>query len=329
MIVDVHTHTLAPAVNDMVADAIGPDSVPYQRDMSPESKARDAEQKAELAVKFNDVERRLADMAAMGVDAQVVAPAPGQQHYWADPPLLAALSRVQNDHVAALVARAPGRFVGVGTLPLTDPEAAVAEARRGVEALGLSAFQTDTRALDRELSDRALDPVWRTLEALGAGLVIHPLGFSQGQRLGPFFMVNTVAQPLEELIAFNHLVLGGVLDRFPALKVMICHGGGFAPFYIGRFDHAWRVRPEVRRLTDEPPSAYLPRMFYDTCVFRPDHVETLVRLVGADRVMLGSDYPFDMGDPDPVGLVSRAALSEAEAAAIRSGTARAFFGAFA
>lgn len=324
-VVDAHTHTLCPAVNGMVADVITPDSIPYQRDMSEESKARDREQFPELGQKFNDIDRRLADMAAMGVDVQVVAPAPGQQHYWAPPDLLDAVSRAQNDHVAAMVAKAPDRFVGIGTLPLTDPEAAVRGVERGV-ALGLRAFQTDSRAGPRELSDPALDPVYAALQAHGVGLMIHPLGFSHGERLAPFFMVNSIAQPLEELISFNHLVFGGVLDRFPALKVFIPHGGGFAPYYIGRFDHTWKVRPEVRRLTSAPPSDYLARITFDTCVFRPDDIARLVALVGADHVMLGSDYPFDMGDPDPVATLRAAGLADADCEAILFGTAAKFFG---
>lgn len=325
MIIDAHTHTLCPAVGGMVKDHIKPDSIPYQRDMSAESKARDAEQGAELMEKFTSVERRLADMAAMGVDRQIVAPAPGQQHYWAPPALLAEVSRAQNEYVTALVAKAPDRFVGIGTLPLTDPEASVAEISRGV-ADGLRAFQIDTRADTRELSDRALDPVYDALQSHGVGLMIHPLGFSHGERLSPFFMVNSVAQPLEELIAFNHLVFGGVLDRFPTLKVFIPHGGGFAPSYIGRFDHTWKVRPEVRALCPEPPSHYLKRITIDTCVFRPDDIARLVGLVGAERVMLGSDYPFDMGDTDPVGTLRQAGLSQAECDMILSTTAENFFG---
>lgn len=325
--IDAHTHTLCPAINTMVTDALaaaGPDAIPYQRDMSPESKVRDAAQRDELAQKFNVVARRFADMDAMGISRQIIAPAPGQQHYWAPPDLLAKASAVQNDHVAGLVAEAPDRFTGVGTVPLTDPDAAVAEIAR-LKALGLRAIQTDSRAGPRELSDPALDPVYAALAAEGLGLIIHPLGFSHGERFGPFFMVNAVAQPLEELIAFQHLVFGGVLDRHPALKVLIVHGGGFAPFYIGRFDHTWRVRPEVNALIPEPPSAYLTRLYYDTCLFRPDHIETLVRLVGAERVMLGSDYPFDMGDPDPVGTLNATSLSARERDVIAHETAAAFF----
>ena len=157
--------------------------------------------------------------------------------------------------------------------------------------------------------------------------MIHPLGFSHGQRLKPFFMVNSVAQPLEELIAFNHLVMGGVLDRFPDLKVYIAHGGGFAPFYIGRFDHTWKVRPEVNRLIPKPPSSYVKRIYYDTCVYRADHLEALVNMVGAERVMLGSDYPFDMGDTDPLAIVdSCKVIGRSERTEILSGTAQRFFG---
>ncbi|MEM9432091.1 MAG: amidohydrolase family protein [Pseudomonadota bacterium] len=326
MIIDAHTHTLCPAVNDRVAGTIAPDSVPYQRDMSPESKARDAEQKPELFAKFTGVARRLDDMKTMRIDRQVIAPAPGQQHYWAAPTLLAEISAMQNDHVADLVGEAPDRFVGLGTLPMTDTDASVAEIERATTTLGLRAFQIDSRVLERELSDRSLDPIYAKLEATGAGLMVHPLGFSHGERLTPFFMVNSVAQPLEELIAFNHLVMGGVLDRFPKLKVYIAHGGGFAPFYIGRFDHAWTVRPEVNALIPEPPSAYLRRLWYDTCVYRADHLDHLVQTVGADRVMLGSDYPFDMGDPDPLAIVEACDLPAGARHAITHDTAAAFFG---
>jgi aminocarboxymuconate-semialdehyde decarboxylase len=234
---------------------------------------------------------------------------------------------MQNDHIAALVAQAPGVLAGLGTLPITDTALAIAEARRGVQELGLRGFQIDSRVNERELSDPSLDPLWACLAELGAVVVIHPLGFSDGGRLGAFFMVNTVGQPLEETIAFQHLVFGGVLDRHPGLKVLICHGGGYVPSYVGRLDHAWEHRPELRKLISEPPSAYLKWLYYDTCVFRPDLIENLVKLVGADRVLLGSDYPFDMGDPDPLGLVQACTgLSLAQHTAISGGNARMLFG---
>ena len=256
MAIDVHTHTFCPAVEPLVRDLPGHAANPYKRDMSAESAATDATEGPRLRDCFNGLARRRADMARMRVDAQVVAPAPGQQHYWAPAPLLARISAMQNDHVAALVAEAPDALVGLGTLPMADVPAAVAEARRAV-GLGLRGFQIDSRVNDRELSDPAFDPLWDCLAMLGSVLVIHPLGFSDGARLGPFFMVNTVGQPLEETVAFHHLVFGGVLDRHPGLRVLICHGGGYVPSYVGRLDHAWAHRPELRRLLPTPPSAYL------------------------------------------------------------------------
>jgi aminocarboxymuconate-semialdehyde decarboxylase len=264
-------------------------------------------------------------MAKMRITHQVVAPAPGQQHYWAEPALLDQLSRLQNEHVAAMCAANPQAFSGLGTLPMTAPDLAIATATHGVESLGLKGFQIDTRAGAMELSDPALDPLWARLEKLDTAVMLHPLGFSDGMRLSPFFMVNTVGNPMEEVIAANHLILGGVLDRHPGLRIKIVHGGGFYPFLIGRLDHAWKRRPEVRKLTAEPPSAYLTRMWYDTVVFDPAILRMLVSLVGAERVMLGSDYPFDMGDMDPLGMLESCGFSAEDTAQIASRTARDFF----
>jgi len=300
-------------------------AIPYQRDLSAESRVVDHDQFSDLLKAFLQVERRLADMAKMRITHQVVAPAPGQQHYWAEPALLDQLSRLQNEHVAAMCAANPQAFSGLGTLPMTAPDLAIATATHGVESLGLKGFQIDTRAGAMELSDPALDPLWARLEKLDTAVMLHPLGFSDGMRLSPFFMVNTVGNPMEEVIAANHLILGGVLDRHPGLRIKIVHGGGFYPFLIGRLDHAWKRRPEVRKLTAEAPSAYLKRMWYDTVVFDPAILRMLVSLVGAERVMLGSDYPFDMGDLDPLGMLESCGFSAEDTAQIASRTATDFF----
>ncbi|WP_368419725.1 amidohydrolase family protein [Rhodovarius sp.] len=325
MAIDAHTHTLCPGVNPLVAGRPELAAIPYQRDLSAESRVVDHDQFPDLLKAFLQVERRLADMAKMRITHQVVAPAPGQQHYWAEPALLDQLSRLQNEHVAAMCAANPQAFSGLGTLPMTAPDLAIATATHGVESFGLKGFQIDTRAGVMELSDPALDPLWARLEKLDTAVMLHPLGFSDGMRLSPFFMVNTVGNPMEEVIAANHLILGGVLDRHPGLRIKIVHGGGFYPFLIGRLDHAWKRRPEVRKLTAEPPSAYLTRMWYDTVVFDPAILRMLVSLVGAERVMLGSDYPFDMGDMDPLGMLESCGFSAEDTAQIASRTARDFF----
>ena len=325
MAIDAHTHTLCPGVNPLVAGRPELAAIPYQRDLSADSRVVDHDQFPDLLKAFLQAERRLADMAKMRITHQVVAPAPGQQHYWAEPALLDQLSRLQNEHVAAMCAANPQAFSGLGTLPMTAPDLAIATATHGVESLGLKGFQIDTRAGAMELSDPALDPLWARLEKLDTAVMLHPLGFSDGMRLSPFFMVNTVGNPMEEVIAANHLILGGVLDRHPGLRIKIVHGGGFYPFLIGRLDHAWKRRPEVRKLTAEPPSAYLTRMWYDTVVFDPAILRMLVSLVGAERVMLGSDYPFDMGDMDPLGMLESCGFSAEDTAQIASRTARDFF----
>jgi aminocarboxymuconate-semialdehyde decarboxylase len=293
--------------------------------MSPESRATDAEQGKLLPKLMLDIASRRAAMRRMGVNFQVIAPAPAQQHYWADEELQVALSRAQNEDVAALVAKDQLHFAGMGTLPMRFPDRAVAEAVHAVETLGLRGFQIDTRVEGVELSDRMFDPLYARLAALHVPLFVHPLGFSHGQRFGDFFMVNSVGQPIEETIAISHFILGGVLDRHPELDLVIAHGGGFYPFYAGRMDHAWKVRPEVKRLTAEAPSSYLKRLWFDTCVFRSDLIEALAAMAGTDRLMLGSDFPFDMGDDDPVDLVNRARLSEADREKITFGNASRLF----
>jgi len=325
MAIDAHTHTLCPGVNPLVAGRPELAAIPYQRDLSAESRVVDHDQFPDLLKAFLQAERRLADMAKMRITHQVVAPAPGQQHYWAEPALLDQLSRLQNEHVAAMCGANPQAFSGLGTLPMTAPDLAIATATHGVESLGLKGFQIDTRAGAMELSDPALDPLWARLEKLDTAVMLHPLGFSDGMRLSPFFMVNPVGNPMEEVIAANHLILGGVLDRHPGLRIKIVHGGGFYPFLIGRLDHAWKRRPEVRKLTAEAPSAYLKRMWYDTVVFDPAILRMLVSLVGAERVMLGSDYPFDMGDLDPLGMLESCGFSAEDTAQIASRTATDFF----
>lgn len=324
-IIDMHTHALSTRVEPLVAGHYDPMANPYRRDMSPASRETDAEQGKILPGLMLDIAKRREMMAKMGVDIQVIAPAPAQQHYWADEDLSVALSRVQNEDVAALVTQDPQHFAGMGTLPMRFPSRAIEAAVHGVEQLGLRGFQIDTRVENLELSDAAFDPLYARLAKLRVPLFVHPLGFSQGQRLGDFFMVNSIGQPIEETIAISHFIMGGILDRHPDLDVVIAHGGGFYPFYSARMDHAWKVRPEVRRLTADAPSTYLKRMWFDTCVFSAGLIEHLVATVGVDRVMMGSDYPFDMGDDDPVGLVKQSSLSDADRAKLLFGNASRLF----
>jgi aminocarboxymuconate-semialdehyde decarboxylase len=148
------------------------------------------------------------------------------------------------------------------------------------------------------------------------------MGFSEPRRLEPYFMTNVVGQPLETTLALAHLIFGGVLERYPRLKILAVHGGGFLPFYLGRFEQAFRQRKECRINISEPPRHYLRQAYFDTVVFEPEAIAYLVSLVGADHVLMGSDLPFDMGQDDPVGLISRVpSLSRHDKARILGGNA--------
>jgi aminocarboxymuconate-semialdehyde decarboxylase len=260
----------------------------------------------------------------MGIDAQLVGPMP-MHHYWAERDLAIRFSRTVNEAVAGHCAHAPERLCGLGTIPLQHPDAAVAELEYAVRGLGLKGVSVSTYVAGRELSDLAHDPVWAAAEALGAVVFVHPWGCTLGSRLAADFLANTVGQPAETTLALSRLIFSGVLDRFPGLRLLAAHGGGYLPTYIGRSDHAWKVRPDAHRCA-EPPSSYLRRIWYDALVYTPRAVEHLVEAAGADRVMVGTDYPFDMGITDPVERIAAVALAVGEREAVLGANATALLG---
>ncbi|NUO44070.1 MAG: amidohydrolase [Streptomyces sp.] len=320
-VVDFHGHLAVPAADALVAGTPGlaAELAAEQRAHSPESLAVNRTQLQGLSRRLTDVGARLADLDAMGVEVQVVGPMP-MHHYWADPDLALDLARTTNEAVAAHCAEAPDRLYGLGTIPLQHPDLAVALLDRAVTEHGLYGVSVSTTVDGRELADPAHDPVWHKAEELGAVVFVHPWGCSLGARLATHYLGNTVGQPVETAIALSHLIFTGVLDRFPRLKLVAAHGGGYLPTYIGRSDHAWRVRRDARGCA-EPPSAYLRRMWFDALVYTPRALRHLVEEVGADRVVLGTDHPFDMGVDDPVARLDAAGLSPADRAAVAGGNA--------
>jgi predicted TIM-barrel fold metal-dependent hydrolase len=325
-VIDIHGHLLVPEANALADghQCEAADAAAERASFGAASIAANQAQIRRVWPQLTSVERRLADLDAIGVDVQVVSPMP-MHRYWAGPELAVTLTTVTNEAVAAHCAGGAGRLYGLGTLPLQHPGLAVRELERAMTELGLKGVSISTNVDGRELADPAFDPVWEAAAGLGAVVFVHPWGCSLGTRLGAHFLGNTFGQPAETALALSHLVFAGTLDRHPGLRLLAAHGGGFLPTYIGRSDHAWSQRPDARGCAG-PPSSYLRRIWYDALVYTPQALRHLVEVAGADKVVLGTDYPFDMGVTDPVERAAAAALPAADLTAILSGNAAALLG---
>ena len=327
-VIDLHSHIATPACQQLVEGLASPRLDPFTFYSGEDTKAYNAEHFAAIAGKLTDPAERLEDMERMGVDLQVLSVAPPQYYYWADPALGRTLARMQNEQLATLVSRHPDRFVGLATVPLQDVDAAIAELDHAVTQLGLRGVEICTNVNGLDLDDRRFRPFFAAVADLDVLVLLHPHGFTQGERLMDYYLTNVIGNPLESTIAASRMIHGGVFEDFPALKVCVVHGGGYLPFYASRMDHAWQRRPEGRHhIPDHPPSEYLRRLYVDCLVYDHAHLGFLVQQMGAGQVVVGTDYPYDMGYEDPVGLVEKLpGLSEAEREAILGGTAARLLG---
>jgi len=229
---------------------------------------------------------------------------------------------MQNDRIADVVAHSPARFVGLCTLSMAHPERAVQEIDRIHRDLGFRGVEIGADVDGDDLDDSRFDPVWNKLEELEMLVVLHPAGYTEGRRLAEYYLVNLLGMPLSSTVAVSRMILGGVFHRHPELKMLVVHGGGYLTFYSACTDHAYKHRPELRRHIDRLPSEYLSRLYFDTTVFDPVMLEHLVQTYGADHVLLGTDYPYDMGLPDPLALISAARLTDPQWELIVGGNAR-------
>jgi aminocarboxymuconate-semialdehyde decarboxylase len=273
-----------------------------------------------------DLDRRFRDMAAAKVDMQVLSVCPQTFLYAQPPALAAAFARIQNEQLAKLVKTHPGRFQGIATVPMQAPQQAADELRHAMTVLGLRGMQIGSNIAGKNLDDPELEPVWAAAAELGAFILLHPINVAGMDRLGSYYLNNLIGNPLDTTIAAACLVFSGVLERHPSLKICLAHGGGFVPYQAGRFLHGWHVRAEPKKKLPKPPTDSLQRFYFDTIVHSKEVLEFLVGNAGADRVLLGSDYPFDMGMPDGVLQVRSLSLPAAEQASILGGLAQTMLG---
>ena len=328
--IDLHCHALVPAVEalvaglpqkaaepDLMAKAMGEASVAHNN----------AKMLPTAGPRMTRIEQRLADMDTMGVDVQLDSPSPTQYNYWAEPELAQQIVLRQNEAIAEMCARHPRRLAGLGTLALQHPKLAAEQLEHAVKTLGLKGVEISTSVNGRELDDPSLRDFWARAEALGALVFIHPFGTTLGARTATHYLVNTIGQPLETTIALSRLIFGGVLDAHPGLKILAAHGGGYLPTCIGRSDHAHAVRPEAAADVRRKPSDHLKRIWFDSLVYDPMALRHLIDRVGASQVVVGTDYPFDMGHYDMHALVDATpGLSKEERAAILGGNAAQLLG---
>ncbi len=249
--------------------------------------------------------RRLEECDRDGIAVQVLSTVPVMFGYWAKPEHTLDLARLLNDHLAGVVDRHPKRFVGLGTVPLQDPELAARELTRCVELLGLAGIQIGTHVGDWNLDHPALFPVFQTAERLGAAVFVHPWDMLAPERMTQYWLPWLVGMPTEAALAICAVIFGGVLERLPRLRIGFAHGGGAFAGILGRLQHGFAARPDlVATRCPNPPTAYLRRFYVDSLTHDADALRLLLRLHGAERVALGSDYPFPLGEAHPGSLIA-------------------------
>jgi aminocarboxymuconate-semialdehyde decarboxylase len=309
--IDVHAHIIVPEVYAVAAEHNIFCELPSDPGVTDEMRGKIKERAGLVLGRMSDLSERLAKMDAMGVDIQVLSASLVHQGLeWADAQTSLRLARTTNDWIAKAIAARPTRFIGLGTLPLHVPSLAVAELERCMRELGLAGVAISTTAGGLELGDPALQPFWEKAEALGAVVYIHP-GGNRDRRFKRFHLWNSVGQAFEEAMAISSLMYDGVLERFPKLKICISHGGGYMPFYMGRIDRNYVEKANTRVNMKKPPIDYLRMLYFDSCVYERPVLQHLVDKVGADRVLLGSDYP--VGEVKPVEFVTETqTLSDAQ-----------------
>lgn len=263
-------------------------------------------------------EQRLADMDSLGVDIHVVSPFAGFYNYELGTPVAVATSVETNNEISQMVKTWPGRFAGLATIPMQDPKAAVAELERVMVQLGFKGAMIDDKVNGKMLDEPEFLPFWKAAEQLGALILFHQGGGTiVDKRIRRYHLPNSIGNLADRTLTFASLVFGGVMDACPGVKICFSHGGGYTCYGAGRMDRGWQGIPEANRLSSQPPSAYLRRFYYDSIVYTEESLRFLIDTVGVDRVVFGSDWPYDMAQDWPVSwILSLESITQEEKEAI-------------
>jgi aminocarboxymuconate-semialdehyde decarboxylase len=254
---------------------------------------------------FHDPNAKVAGMDRKGLDVSFISPAPMVFFYWLDADTALEASRIINDGIAKMAAARPDRLRGMGTVPMQNPDAAVAELERIVREHGFRAIELGTSVEQEQLADARFRPVLRRAQELKVFVFAHPYSFTPGCGMENYYLRNLIGNPLQSTIMAANLMFSGTLDELKKLKICLAHGGGYVPYQIGRFVHGHKERKETRALTKTSPYKLMRRFYYDALIHDPLALRYLIDQVGADRVTLGTDAPFDMGEHTPLKMLGR------------------------
>ena len=322
----MHAHVAIPQAGAIAGPHVDPAKVPLDHFSTPETKAIMAKQAADIGDRIRNTDARFKVMDEMGVDVQLISPGPPQLYYTIPLDIAVKATQALNDGIAEYIGKHTDRLCALGGVPLSDADEAVKELERCMKQLKFKGVEILTNVDGKELSDPAFAPFWKKAEELGALVMIHPNGFTEADRLSRFYFNNVIGNPLETTIALHYLIFDGVLERHPNLKIFAVHGGGYLGAYHGRIDHAWGARADAHASLPKPPTHYLKKIIFDTVVFTPGQLKALVETYGADHVVLGTDYPFDMADFDPIEHVVSTGFDASTTAALVGGNAKRLLG---
>lgn len=304
--IDVHAHCVPRAVIDRLTTEAGRFGMELAGRHALEGlHIADTTHTGPIRPDLIDVQRRIESMDGMGVDIQVLSSWIDLTAYALPADAGVRYARMFNEELAALVSAHPTRFRALCTVPLQSPAAAADELRYAVSELGMAGVEIATTVAGRDLDDPGLDPFWAAADELACLILLHPCASLAGRGVNRYFLGNLVGNPAESTVAVGHLVFGGVLERHPGLKICVVHGGGFVPYQLGRWDHAYRrdargAAANLRRL----PSEWTSVLYYDTVLHSSRALRSLLDVVGAEQVVMGSDYPFEMGDAQPLETIA-------------------------
>lgn len=259
---------------------------------------------------FFDLSYRLKEMDKAKIDIAVLSTAPPLFYYWAPTELASRVARMINDGIKQAVDAYPDRFRGMATVPLQDPEAAIKELYYCVNELGFKSVLIGSNIEGRQFDEPEFLKFFQECAKLGVIVNLHPYYVGEKKMFEKYYLTNLLGNPLDTAIALSHLIFGGIFDKCPGLKIFAAHGGGFLPYQIGRLQHGYKVRSEAKVNNCSDPLNYMKQIYFDSILFNKKALRYLVDIAGPDRVMMGTDYPFDMGETDPYGFITASDLSD-------------------